>query len=288
MRSKYLAPLSGAVVALLMGSAAWADADGWYAAVDAGWQKDYSTQAESQFTKPNGVTAKWRFRTQDDWAGFARLGYRFNPNWRAEIEGGYRNGSLDYIHGNRSVQSPPADGNEPTAVCATASANDACDSPSGYANNWTVMANVIYDFFPEAQLHPFVGVGAGVDILKIKASGKYNDLPNGSGLTEPELFRVDDSSTSFAYQVLAGAAWNISDQWSLDVTWRMIHSKEKFASTALHSDSSPAGPNLQLGQFDRPYYNQSVTIGVRYAFAAPAAPRPSPTRWSARALVKTS
>src|SRR3954463_11920978 len=121
MRSKHLAPLGGAVLALLMSSAAWADADGWYVAGDLGWHQDYSTQAESEFTKPNGITAKWRFRTSDDWAGFARVGYRFNPNWRAELEGGYRNGDIDYIHGNRVIQGTgpagsPADYGQPTAV----------------------------------------------------------------------------------------------------------------------------------------------------------------------------
>ena len=63
MRSRHLAPLGGAALALLMASAAWADADGWYVAGDVGWHMDYSTQAESEFTKPNGITAKWRFQT---------------------------------------------------------------------------------------------------------------------------------------------------------------------------------------------------------------------------------
>src|SRR6476469_6533965 len=142
MRSKHLAPLGGAVVALLMASAAWADADGWYVAADAGWHMDYSTQAESEFVKPNGITAKWRYRTEDAFAAFARLGYRFNPNRRAALEGGYRHDPMEYIHGNGPVQqgdpSPnPVDYGQPIALCAPSSPANTCVGPDGYANNWT-------------------------------------------------------------------------------------------------------------------------------------------------------
>ena len=41
------------------------------------------TNAESQATGNN-----WNFGVNDSWAAFARLGYRFNPNWRVELEGG--------------------------------------------------------------------------------------------------------------------------------------------------------------------------------------------------------
>src|SRR5690348_10778508 len=114
MRSKDLAPLGGAVVALLMASAAWAaEPDGWYAAWDVGAHWDNGSHSiVSDDLKPNGLPARWKLHTKTDWAAFARLGYRFDPNWRAELEFGYRNGSLSKVLGS-AAQGPVGGPGEP-------------------------------------------------------------------------------------------------------------------------------------------------------------------------------
>ena len=40
-----------------------------------------------------------RVNTRDSWAGSARLGYRFAPHFRAELEGGYRDNPLSSVTG---------------------------------------------------------------------------------------------------------------------------------------------------------------------------------------------
>ena len=116
MRPRNLAPLGGAAVALLLASAAWgAEPNGWYSAWDVGAHWDNGTPAaHSQFNRPNGLPAHWRLHTKTDWAAFARLGYRFDPNWRAELELGWRNGSLGYFRGS-AAQGPVGGTGEPVS-----------------------------------------------------------------------------------------------------------------------------------------------------------------------------
>ncbi len=240
-------------------TASAAEPNGWYAAWDIGAHWDRSIPAVSQFTKPDGTNAKWRFKTKTDWDGFARLGYRFDPNWRAELEFGYRDGRIQQIKGNLSS----GNAGEPLRVCGVGSAAGACDSPKGYLNNLTAMANVIYDFFPESSFHPFIGAGVGVDDLRTHTSGKFI-TPTGSAFASPEAFNGHSGSTHFAWQLLAGDTFDLSSQWAMDVTYRYLRSNQRFAST------EDAG-GVTLGNFSRHMTDHSVSIGLRYMFAPPPA-----------------
>src|SRR5690606_37769055 len=94
MRVKTLILATSAAGALaLSAGAASADPNGWYGAIDAGY---HMAEAET--------SAGFDVEIDDDWAGFARLGYRFTPNWRVELEGGYRPGEI----GEMAVGGVPA------------------------------------------------------------------------------------------------------------------------------------------------------------------------------------
>ena len=93
MRMKTLVLASSAAAALaLSAGAASAEPDGWYGAIDAGYQWIEPINIESE---ANG--ANFNIDVNDGWAAFARLGYRFNPNWRVELEGGYRSGDIGTV-----------------------------------------------------------------------------------------------------------------------------------------------------------------------------------------------
>ena len=98
MRSRLLAG-TASVVLLGLAGPAMADPDGWYGALDLGyhWQEDLGTFSEGN--APDGGPYNFNWSTESTWAGFARLGYRFNPNWRVELEGGYRPGDIDAVRG---------------------------------------------------------------------------------------------------------------------------------------------------------------------------------------------
>ena len=254
MRMKTLVLASSAAAALaLSAGAASAEPDGWYGAIDAGYQWIEPINIESE---ANG--ANFNIDVNDGWAAFARLGYRFNPNWRVELEGGYRSGDIGTVRAVSGTQ----------GVCNFAPATGPCYSPEGDLESATLMANVIYDFgFEYWGVRPFVGLGAGVNRVDTNTIGSLR-------ANRLATFAADDTSTKFAAQAIAGLAWAIGDRANIDLTYRYLTGDANFASTTVG-----AGPGAtQFGEWDGDYdQSHTVTLGLRYAFGAePAAPPPPP------------
>jgi OOP family OmpA-OmpF porin len=124
-------------------------------------------------TLPDGAHYHWAWSTDDDWTGFVRLGYQFNPNWRAELEGGYRPGDLTSVRGNPVRQQPI--GLCTPGVTRTAAA-PTCGGPTGSIDSWSLMVNVLYDFAPDAWINPFLGVGVGINRLDVNALGQFSGV----------------------------------------------------------------------------------------------------------------
>ncbi|MGH7021809.1 MAG: outer membrane protein, partial [Brevundimonas sp.] len=251
MRVKSLILASSAAAALaLSAGAASAEPNGWYGAVDAGYQIIDDVNAESSTTG-----AHWDWEVNNGWAAFARLGYRFNPNWRVELEGGYRSGDIGTV---RAVE------NGVPGLCNLTPAAGPCHSPEGDIESTTLMGNVIYDFGYSAWgIRPFVGLGVGVNHVKTDTVG---NIRGNRGAT----FTADDSSTKFAAQAIAGLAWSISDRANIDLTYRYLTGDMAF-------DSNTVG-GVQYGEWEGSYdQSHTVTLGLRYAFGAePVAPPPPP------------
>ncbi|MBA4803620.1 MAG: outer membrane beta-barrel protein, partial [Brevundimonas sp.] len=155
MRVKSLILASSAAGALaLSAGAASAEPNGWYGAIDAGWHT-------SDVETARGVD----FETQDGWAAFARLGYRFNDNWRVELEGGHRAGG--------DIESVTL-GSGAAYACNLTPSTGPCEAPEGDITATTVMANVIYDFGDASwSLRPFIGLGAGVNRVNTEFLGTF-------------------------------------------------------------------------------------------------------------------
>ncbi|RYG80069.1 MAG: cell envelope biogenesis protein OmpA, partial [Alphaproteobacteria bacterium] len=98
MKTFVLASSAAAALALSAGAAS-AEPNGWYGAIDAGYHMIDDINAESSTTG-----ASWNYEVNDGWAAFARLGYRFNPNWRVELEGGYRSGDIGTVRAVSGTQ----------------------------------------------------------------------------------------------------------------------------------------------------------------------------------------
>ena len=80
-----------AVVALTAtGAHAQSALDGAYIAGDVGysWNDGFKTLSSAQSSA--GTPYKWTFGREETPAGYVRLGKRVAPNWRVELEGGYR------------------------------------------------------------------------------------------------------------------------------------------------------------------------------------------------------
>ncbi|WP_291836844.1 outer membrane beta-barrel protein, partial [Brevundimonas sp.] len=243
-----LASSAAGALALSAGVAA-AEPNGWYGAIDAGYHTIDDLELVSQNAGP-----QFNFEVEDSWAAFARLGYRFNENWRVELEGGYRDGGDFGSVTNANSASPL------TGVCNLTPATGPCADPSGEIKSTTIMANVIYDFGDESwAFRPFIGLGAGVNIVNTEFIGSFGGFRTTS-------FGADDTSTKLAAQAIAGVAWAIGDRAHLDLTYRYLMSNMEFASfvspvnatnTALTGDFA--------GRYDD---SHTLTLGLRYAFGA--------------------
>jgi OOP family OmpA-OmpF porin len=240
---------------------------GWYGAVDLGYHWPQSIGTQSNQTSPDGEYVHWAWKTEKDWTGFVRLGYQFNPHVRAEVEGGYRPGDLKGVRGP-AVRSPI--GLCTPGVTRTVAA-PACGAPSGSIDAWTLMANVIYDFAPDAWLNPFVGVGVGINRLDVKALGQYSNIPGAITAANPSVqtLTADDDDIAIAYQALAGASIKATDKLKIDFTYRWATAQEHTWQT------TSSGP-VQPGAFKGQYKDQSLTVGLRYSFASPPPPAAAP------------
>ncbi|HQP20300.1 MAG TPA: outer membrane beta-barrel protein, partial [Phenylobacterium sp.] len=168
-----------ALAAVFAASGASAQDTGWYGAVDLGYHWPEGAEFESSNNAINGAPYRWDLQQQDDWAGFARLGYQLNSHWRVELEGGYRSGDVESFRGGNTQ---PILGLCTPGVIRTA-ASPTCGSPSGSMQAWTVMGNVIYDIMPDSAINPFVG--AGVGIAHIKADQILGQFSNVTGVGGP-------------------------------------------------------------------------------------------------------
>ena len=276
--------LAGAALAALAvaGAASAEQATGWYGAIDLGSNTKSDYKARSQGDMVDGGPFVYNISTKDNVAGFARLGYRYSPNWRVELEGGIRPGDVDGAIGFPRTY---AGGNLlPTALCnpgnGARTASSACGHPSGIFNQTSLMVNLIYDIMPESRFHPFVGVGAGIDSVKARMIGQFSTSPAG----EIDNLSITGNDTAGAYQALAGLAWALNDRLTLDLTYRYMG----VDSIGLNSISSSAQPGWQPGKFSGKFDNQSLTIGLRWAFGTtppPPPPPPPPPVYEAREFI---
>ena len=274
MKFKLLA--GAALAAVFAASGASAQVAGWYGAVDLGYHLPEGIEADSSNNGANGQAYNWDISQEDDWAGFARLGYQLNEHWRVELEGGYRPGDIESIRGGST--------NSILGLCTPGVVRNAaapnCGSPSGEVEAWTVLGNVIYDILPGSVINPFIGAGIGINHVKVNTVGQFSSVPGVYSATNPSIqnLTIDDDDTALAWQVLAGLAWRATDRLNVDLTYRYLGGSDlDFASVGSHS--------VQPGVFSGEYRDQSVTLGLRYSFAPPPPPPPPPAAAEAKQFV---
>ncbi|OXE36257.1 MAG: hypothetical protein CGW95_08865, partial [Phenylobacterium zucineum] len=264
MKFKLLA--GAAMAAVCVASGASAADTGWYGAVDLGYHWPDSFALKSSNNASTGQPYAWDLSQKEDWAGFARLGYRVSNNWRVELEGGYRTGDVNSFRGGA--------GQAIVGVCAPGvirtAASPTCGAPSGSVQVWSLMGNVIYDFAPDAVINPFLGAGLGASQIKVDGlQGQFSNVTGTISAANPayQNLSISKSDTTIAYQLIAGAAWKATDLLNVDLTYRYLGG----ADSSFKSTGSAA---LQPGVFKGPYRDASVTVGLRYSFAPPPPPPP--------------
>jgi outer membrane protein OmpA-like peptidoglycan-associated protein len=186
------------------------------------------------------------------WVGVLSLGYAFGNGFRAEIEGSYRENSINGINGFAGIAAPR--------------------TQSGDVTTWGVMANVFYDFdlgwnLGGVGIVPYVGGGLGYAV---------NDW-DGVAISSPatgRTLRLDGDNGNFAWQVMVGAAFPLASVPGLAITAEGRY----FATLSDDIDatfvSATGATTTERGAVEVDNGNWSVLIGLRYTFGA--APPPPP------------
>ncbi|MGE5502803.1 MAG: OmpA family protein [Actinomycetota bacterium] len=117
---------------------------------------------------------------------------------------------------------------------------------SGAASVFSMMANGIYDFMPQSVWHPFVGAGIGPAYVDSKGGGQYKG-----------------TDWQFAYQGIAGVAYDLSSNWALKTQYRYF--------STLDYDTKDTASRGMEGE----YHSHALMVGFTYKFAPPPAPVPA-------------
>ncbi len=194
-------------------------------------------------------------------AGVLSLGWGFGNGLRAEVEAAFRSNETD---GSSGVAGWSADG-----------------GISGRQESWGVMGNVLLDLIPIGPVTPYVGVGAGYMVTDWSGVRGYSQ--NGA-----LRMTVDDSDGQFAYQGIAGLAFPLDILPGLAIT-----AEYRFVGTLqprlqVRFDNPSTGATVARGTIEPDSYQQSLMLGLRYAFnaaPAPAAPPPAAAPVQSRSFI---
>ena len=222
------------------------------------------------FPNSSGLSTSGNLKGSAGFVGLASVGWGFGNGLRAEIEGNYRQNSLPGLTGFTGTSGNLAGGST--------------------QQEYGGMVNVLYDFNGLSPwIVPYVGAGVG----GIWAAEKFHAYNAGaftrSGVTVPAGalgFRANDTSASFAYQAILGAAIPIAAMPGLAVTaeYRFMGTAGTRSYSGLASLGSAATPaNVQLGSI----YNHSFLVGLRYNFGVAPPPPPPPAPVPAQAPARS-
>lgn len=223
--------LAGATALALMFAASHAAAEGYYVSAHGGvamlGDSDNAGEFSSDFTTgagtaipagtvlPAGTDVGWSTEF-DSGTSFGAAFGRDYGSWRGEVEVAFQSNDVD-THTNVAAGGI-ALGAEDAGVLITGSPNlgvnvaDLVADGRGSVEATYLMANVYYDF-AMGGFTPYVGAGIGAAFVDVDYS------PSGVGI-------VSDDDTAFAYQVMAGAAFDLNETWSLFGQYRYRASED--------------------------------------------------------------
>ncbi len=236
--------LAGAAILALAQHAGASELRGTYAAIEAGagW---VSSERFFQATAVGGIittSATYDTDFETGWAIFGTLGYAFGNDLRAELEAGYRRNDIESLRELAPV---------PGAL-----------SPDGDLSEFTVMANLLYDFRLGDRLTLSLGAGVGADQANLDVG----------------TLGFDDSEWVFAYQGIAGLSYALGEQTQLVLNYRYLHADAPEFLRGI------AANTVQHTSFLGDLGKHTATLGLRFALdggrparaEAPPAP-PAPT-----------
>lgn len=168
---------------------------------------------------------------------YTALGHEGAGGWRKEFEFSYRTNDLRHFAG---------DGINFTGW------NE--NTVEGDIQSMAFMFNLIKNFSSDGKVTPYVGVGAGMARLKADYIGADPSFSGGFG-----SLNVQDKAWEFAYQGIAGLAFELAEGLALDLSYRYFATLDPDFSGTLAGVAT---------QFDQEYNSHSLFAGLRWNFGA--------------------
>jgi len=195
---------------------------------------------------PAGTSVGWDTGYDNGFALSGAFGYKYDNGFRSEIELAWSKNDVD-THTAITVGGGGI-GTQDAGLLITGSENlgvltrDLIAAGEGKSKNFAFMGNVYYDLDLDSTITPYVGAGIGY------VSNKIVYAPSGVGI-------ANDSDGSFAWQLIAGADFKISETMSIfaDYKYRVAD------RSSINLDLIPA--NLKVEN-----KTSTVSLGVKFGF----------------------
>ena len=249
-----------ACTAVIMASTA--AAQDWYVSGSVGFtqQSDSDNRGETDsFTTGNlgdgstldvaaGTPYGWQTEFDNGLSIAGEVGVRLNDNIRGGVEVSYSQADVDTHTGVFLADIDLTDVDAAALAGAPdplgVSVGDLVADGQGEVTTLSVFANAYYDFDLDSQIKPYVGAGIGF----MDVDAEYS--PSGVGI-------IDDGETKFAWQLKAGASYEVNDSWEIfgEYTYRQ-------------SDDIEVSNDLFPGSLDIENQQNVFSIGARLSFGA--------------------
>ncbi|MCQ8242397.1 OmpA family protein [Rhizosaccharibacter radicis] len=210
--------------------------------------------AQDQTVRLSPQAPGGKFRYGPGVTGLGSVGYGFGNGLRLEVEGNYRNDTLQHFRGTRF----------PTEA-------------GGHQESYGGMVNALFDMdIGKSWLYPYFGFGVGYGWSHMDA--------HYSGTNYPYATRFGGTDGNFAYQGIFGLSvpvpWVVGLSTTFEYRFYSILGPQRFTGDSLGSEGSfgPKPYGSARGNQDiTTNYNHSLLVGLRYEFnPAPPPPPPAP------------
>lgn len=234
--------LAGAAAAALAAPADAGHFKGWYLAIEGGgsWIDDADTLYTRTFNNAFATSDTDVATFGSGWSVFASVGYAFSGNWRVEGEAGYRSND----------------------VSARWLVSDSFRQLTGDIDEFSLMANVLYDIQLGERLALTLGAGAGGDHVELDGALSSSGGP----------VAIEDDEWRFAAQGLAGLSYKLSPRLDLTLTYRYLHVSEPTFSQAGFFSVIPLSQTIYFDDLGK----HSASVGLRFDLFPDEAPKAAP------------
>lgn len=144
------------------------------------------------------------------------------------------------------------------------------------------LANLYVDLPKWHGITPYVGAGLGVSRNRFsdfttESDGSFRDFATGQVTSATtEGYAGDNSKTSFAWALMAGASLDLSDQLKLDAGYRYLNLGSDIAATTalIHCFCGTIGDPLTASDMEA----HEIRIGLRWEFSGREPEGPAPLK----------